>query len=145
MTKWTIGNAARTGARTFGVIALMLALAGCTHNPLLGKWTIASRDKEEDASFLDELTQNVRTSTGATTIEFLKDSIVISGGPKDHTISGVSYVITELEGGANEVRVVQPVHDPDNNDVDLVHIDKTGNAAQLESRNEILKLSRVAQ
>ncbi len=141
MTKWTIGNA----ARTFGVIALMLVLAGCTHNPLLGKWTIASRDKEENASFLDELTQNVRTSTGATTIEFLKDSIVISGGPQNHTINGVSYVINELEGGATDVQIVQAVKDPDNNDVDVCHIDKTGNAAQLQSRNEILTLSRAGQ
>lgn len=141
MTKWTFGNAVRTGA----IAVMMLVLAGCTHNPLLGKWTIASRDKEENASFLDELTQNVRASTGATTIEFLKDSIIISGGPQSHTINGVSYVITELEGGATTVQIVQAIKDPDNNDVDVCHVDKTGNAAQLQSRNEILTLSRAAQ
>ena len=135
------GRAARIGT----IAALMLALAGCTHNPLLGKWTIASRDKEVDASFLDELTTNVKTSSGATTIEFLKDSIVTSGGPQEHTINGVSYVITELEGGATDVQIVQARHDPDNNDVDVCHIDKTGNAAQLESRNEVLRLTRAGQ
>ncbi len=142
MTRSRMGKAARTGA----TIVLMLALAGCTHNPLLGKWNIASRDKEVDASYLDELTTNVRTSTGATTIEFDKDSIVISGGPQEHTITGVTYIINELEGGATDVQIVQArKSDPNNNDVDVCHIDKTGNAAQLESRNEILRLSRVGQ
>jgi hypothetical protein len=137
-----MGKAARTGA----LVALMLALAGCTHNPLLGKWTIASRDKETDASYLDELTTNVKTSTGATTIEFLKDSIVTSGGPQEHTITGVSYIINELEGGTTDVQIVQARKtDPDNNDVDVCHIDKSGNAAQLESRNEILHLTRTGQ
>lgn len=137
-----INQTLRTGA----LLALMLALAGCTHNPLLGKWNIASRDKEENASYLDELTTNVRSSTGATTIEFLKDSIVISGGPLQHTETGVTYVINELEGGATDVQIVQARKgDPDNNDVDVCHIDKTGNAAQLESRNEILRLTRAGQ
>jgi hypothetical protein len=137
-----INQTLRTGA----LLALMLALAGCTHNPLLGKWNIASRDKEENASYLDELTMNVRSSTGATTIEFLKDSIVISGGPLQHTETGVTYVINELEGGATDVQIVQARKgDPDNNDVDVCHIDKTGNAAQLESRNEILRLTRAGQ
>jgi len=124
----------------------MLALAGCSHNPLLGKWSIASRDKEADASYLDELSTNVRTSTGATTIEFLKDSILISGGPQQHTESGVTYIVTELEGGATEVQIVQArKSDPDNNDIDVCHIDKTGNGAQLESRNEVLHLTRAGQ
>jgi len=133
-------------ARTCATVALMLALAGCSHNPLLGKWSIASRDKEADASYLDELSTNVRTSTGATTIEFLKDSILISGGPQQHTESGVTYIITELEGGATEVQIVQArKSDPDNNDIDVCHIDKTGNGAQLESRNEVLHLTRAGQ
>ena len=136
----------RKAIRTTAMITLMLALAGCTHNPMLGKWTIASRDKEADASYLDELTTNVRKSTGATTIEFLKDSIVTSGGPQDHTITGVTYIITELEGGATDVQIVQArKSDPDNNDVDVCHIDKTGNAAQLESRTEVLGLTRAGQ
>ena len=124
----------------------MLILAGCTHNPLLGKWSIASRDKEADASYLDELTTNVRSSTGATTIEFLKDSIVTSGGPQEHTVTGVTYIIQELEGGATDVKVVQArKSDPDNNDVDICHIDATGNTAQLESRTEVLHLTRASQ
>lgn len=142
MTRLRLGKAGQTGM----LVMLMLALAGCTHNPLLGKWNIASRDKEADASYLDELTTNVRTSTGATTIEFLKDSIITSGGPQEHTITGVTYVINELEGGATDVQIVQArKSDPDNNDVDVCHIDKTGNAAQLESRNEVLRLSRAGQ
>jgi hypothetical protein len=139
MTKSRTEKAVRIGA----VAVLMLALAGCTHNPLLGKWSITSRDKEADASYLDELTSNVRTSTGATTIEFRKDSILISGGPREHTETGIKYFIQELEGGATDVRVLQPRKgDPDNNDIDLCHIDPTGNKAQLESRNEILHLTR---
>ena len=142
MTKWIIRKAAQTGA----IVALMLALAGCTHNPLLGKWSIASRDKEAEASYLDELTTNVKTSTGATTVEFLKDSIVTSGGPQEHTIQGVTYIITELEGGATDIQIVQArKSDPDNNDVDVCHIDKTGNTAQLESRNEVLHLTRAGE
>jgi hypothetical protein len=142
MMQSRIAKATRTGA----LVVLMLALTGCTHNPLLGKWTIASRDKEAEASYLDELTTNVRTSTGATTIEFLKDSIVTSGGPQENTITGVTYVINELEGGATDVQIVQARQsDPDNNDVDVCHIDKSGNAAQLESRNEILHLTRAGQ
>jgi len=122
----------------------MLALAGCTHNPLLGKWSIASRDKEVTASYLDELTSNVKTSTGATTIEFRKDSILISGGPQDHTETGIKYIIQELEGGATEVQIVQARQgDPDNNDVDVCHLDSGGNTAQLESRSEELHLTRV--
>lgn len=140
MTRSRMENAVR---RTGAVAVLMLALAGCTHNPLLGKWSIANRDKEADASYIDELTSNVRTSTGATTIEFRKASILISGGPQEHTETGVRYFIQELQGGATDVRVLQARKgDPDNNDVDLCHIDPTGNTAQLESRNEMLHLTR---
>ena len=139
-------NLLRASLRTGAILTLLVVLSGCTHNPLLGTWTIASRDKEVDASYLDELTSNVRGSTGATTIEFDKDSIVISGGPQAHTETGVSYIIHELEGGATDVQIVQArKSDPDNNDVDICHIDKTGNTAQLESRNEILHLTRASQ
>ena len=145
MIKWTIGNAARTGARTFALIALMLFLAGCTHNPLLGKWTITSRDKEADASFLDELTQSVRTSTGATTIEFLKDSIVISGGPQSVTEDGIHYQITELEGAnGTEVKIYQPrKDDPNNYDIDLSRVAPDGKSAHLETPSETVELKRI--
>jgi hypothetical protein len=142
MTKSRMENAVRTAA----IAALMLALAGCTHNPLLGKWSISSREKEVGASYIDELTSNVKASTGATTIEFRKDSILISGGPQQHAETDVTYSIQELEGGATEVRVLQTGRgDPDNNDVDVCHIDPTGNTAQLESRNELLHLTRAGQ
>jgi len=57
----------------------------------------------------------------------------------------VTYIINELEGGATDVQIVQARHDPDNNDVDICHIDKSGNSAQLESRNESLHLTRAGQ
>ncbi len=140
MLKLRIGKAIVTGA----LVTLMLALAGCTHNPLLGKWSIASRDREIDTSYIDELTANVRTSTGATTIEFRKDSILISGGPREHTETGVTYYVQELESGATDVKILQARKgDPDNNDVDVCHIDPTGNSAQLESRTELLHLTRA--
>lgn len=140
MLKSRIGKAIVTGA----LVTLMLALAGCTHNPLLGKWSIASRDREIDTSYIDELTANVRTSTGATTIEFRKDSILISGGPREHTETGVTYYVQELESGATDVKILQARKgDPDNNDVDVCHIDPTGNSAQLESRTELLHLTRA--
>jgi hypothetical protein len=140
MMKSRIGRAIGTAT----LMTLMLALAGCTHNPLLGKWSIASRDKEIDTSYIDELTANVKTSTGATSIEFRKDSILISGGPKEHTETGVTYFIQELEGGGTEVQVLQARKgEPNNNDVDVCHIDPTGNSAQLESRSELLHLIRV--
>jgi hypothetical protein len=142
MKNTRIGKAAKTGA--IAVLALMIA--GCTHNPLLGKWSIASREKEVDASYLDELTSNVRRSTGATTIEFRKDSILISGGPQEHTETGIRYIITELEGGATDVQIVQRrKSDPNSDDVDVCHIDSKGDAASLESRNEILHLTRIGQ
>jgi hypothetical protein len=139
MTKSRTEKAVRIGA----VAGLMLALAGCTHNPLLEKWSITNCEKEADASYLDELTSNVRTSTGATTIEFRKGSILISSGPQDHTETGIRYFVQELEGDATDVRVLQARKgDPDNNDVDSCHIDLTGNTAQLESRTEMLHLAR---
>ena len=69
-----------------------------------------------------------------------------SGGPQEHTINGVTYIITELEGGATDVQIVQArKSDPDNHDVDVCHVDKSGAAAQLESRNEVLHLTRAGQ
>ncbi|HTY55622.1 MAG TPA: hypothetical protein VMB26_10500 [Candidatus Binataceae bacterium] len=142
MTNSWMGKAVRVVASAI----LMLTLAACTPNPLLGKWSIKSRDKETDASYIDELTSNVRTSTGAKTIEFRKDSIVVSGGPQEHTETGIKYIINELEGGATDVQIVQARKgDPDNNDVDVCHIDSTGNSAQLESRNELVDLTRIGQ
>lgn len=142
MTESRIGKAVRTCA----TLLFMIALAGCTYNPLLGKWSIKSHDKEADATFVDELTANTRTSTGATTIDFRKDSIVISGGPQEHTETGIKYVIQELEGGATQVSIVQARKgDPDNNDVDVCHVDSTGNSAVLESRNQTLRLTRAGE
>ena len=135
----------RTGKvlRAALITILILGVAGCTHNPLIGKWSIKSRDKESDANFIDELTSNLKKASGATTVEFRKDSILISGGPQEHTVNGVSYVVQELEGGATTVQIMQPrKSDPDNNDVDVCHVDPTGNAAQLESRNTVIQLTR---
>jgi hypothetical protein len=142
MTESRMGKAVRTGA----TLLLMIAMAGCTYNPLLGKWSIKSHDKEADATFVDELTTNTRTSTGATTIDFLKDSIVISGGPHEHTETGITYIIQELEGGGTQVSIVQARKgDPDNNDVDVCHVDSTGKSARLESRNQTLSLARLGE
>ena len=137
-----IGKAIVAGAAALS----MLALAGCTHNPLLGKWSIKSRDKEINTSYIDELSANVRAATGATTIDFSKDSIVISGGPQEHTETGVKYYIQELEGGGTDVQIMQPRKgDQASNDIDVCHIDPTGNVAQLESRTEMLHLTRITQ
>ena len=144
MTRSRIRKAVRNVAMMAAIMPMMLALAGCTHNPLLGKWSIASREKEVDTSYIDELTANVRTSTGATTIEFLKDSIVISGGPQEHTETGVTYFIQELESGATDVQIHQARKDGGaNDDIDVCHLDATGNTAQLESRTEMLHLTRI--
>jgi hypothetical protein len=144
MMQSRIGKALRTAAMMAAIMPMMLVLAGCTHNPMLGKWSIASRDKEVDTSYIDELTANVKTSTGATTIEFQKDSIVISGGPQTHSETGVTYFVQELEGGATDVQIHQARKgDPGNDDVDVCHIDPTGNAAQLESRTEMVHLTRI--
>ena len=135
----------RTGKalRATVIAILILGVAGCTQNPLLGKWSIKSRDKEAEANFVDELTSNLKKPSGATTVEFRKDSILISGGPQEHTVNGVSYIIQELEGGATTVQIVQPrKSDPDNNDVDVCHVDPTGNNAQLESRDTVIQLTR---
>ena len=79
--------------------ALLLVLSGCTYNPLLGKWKIDQRTKETDVTYLDPLSHNIKKHTGNDTIEFLKDSIVISGGPQAVTEDGIHYQTTELEGG----------------------------------------------
>jgi hypothetical protein len=136
----------RTGKalRAALITILILGAAGCTHNPLLGKWSIKSRDREAEATFVDQLTSILKKSSGATTVEFRKDSILVSGGPQDHTVNGVSYIIQELEGGATTVQIMQPrKSDPDNNDVDVCHVDPTGNSAQLESRNTVIQLTRA--
>jgi hypothetical protein len=71
---------------------------------------------------------------------------VTSGGPQEPTINGVTYIIPELEGGGTDVQIVQArKSDPDNDDVHVCHIDKSGAGAQLESRNEVLHLTRAGQ
>jgi hypothetical protein len=138
-------------ARRCGVVIVIVALAalaaGCSRNsnPILGKWSIAQREKELDTSFVDELIQNSKSSTGATTLEFRPDSILITGSAPEHLETGVKYYVTPLEGGAFDVRIMQKQGgDPDNNDVDLCHIEPDGKTARLESRNAVYRLSRLA-
>ena len=127
-----------------GSLALVVTtLAGCGGNPASGTWTIGQRQKELEATYLDELTTNIRKSTGATQIEFQKDSIVISGGAQPHTETGVIYSVDELPGGAVDIRILQPRAGDTTKDVDILHIDKTGNSAQLETPTELVDLTRA--
>jgi len=130
---------------SYAAMTLVFALAGCGHNPAIGKWNIGKREKEVVASDIDELTSNIRTSTGATTIEFRKDSIVISGGAADQVETGIDYSVQELEGGATDVRILQPRKGDTSADIDVLHIAAGGNTAQLESRTEMVDLTRVPQ
>jgi hypothetical protein len=127
------------------LMALVLAVFGCAPNPLLGKWQIAQRQKEAEATYIDELTSNIRTSTGATQIEFRKDSILITGGTQNHEETGVEYSIQELPSGAIDVRILQPRPGDTVRDIDLAHVDSSGNSAQLESTTEIVNLTRLGQ
>jgi hypothetical protein len=127
----------------YAAFTLLFAIAGCAHNPALGKWNIGKREKEVVASDVDELTHNIRTSTGATSIEFRKNSILISGGAQDHVESGVQYSVQQLEGGAIDVRILQPRKGDSSADIDVLHIASDGNTAQLESRTELVDLTRA--
>jgi len=122
---------------------LTFALAGCTHNPLLGKWSIEKREKEAPTSSLDELTSNVQSSTGATEIDFRKHSIVIWNKAGKHREKGVEYSIQELESGATDIRILQPAGGDTHRDIDVCHLDATGKTAQLESATEVLDLARI--
>jgi len=127
--------------------ALLVGLSGCTYNPLLGKWKIDQRTKETDVTYLDPLSHNIKKHTGNDTIEFLKDSIVISGGPQPVTEDGINYQITELEGAAGtEVKIYQPrKDDPSNYDIDLSTVAPDGKSAHLETPSEIIELKRIDQ
>ncbi len=142
------------GARTRGrwtlhvcAAALLVALSGCTYNPLLGKWKIDQRTKETDVTYLDPLSHNIKKHTGNDTIEFLKDSIVISGGPQAVTEDGIHYQITELEGAAGtEVKIYQPrKDDPNNYDIDESRVAPDGKSAHLETPSEVVELKRIDQ
>ncbi|HEY2106168.1 MAG TPA: hypothetical protein VGH29_10320, partial [Candidatus Binataceae bacterium] len=104
--------------------ALLFGLSGCTYNPLLGKWKIDQRTKETYVSYVDPLSTNIKKQTGNDTLEFAKDSIVISGGPNAVTEGGIHYQVTELEGGnGTEVKIYQPRKDnPDNPDIDVLRV-----------------------
>src|SRR5271155_244184 len=129
------------------VAALLVGLSGCTYNPLLGKWKIDQRTKETDVTYLDPLSHNIKKHTGNDTIEFLKDSIVISGGAQPVTEDGINYQITELEGAAGtEVKIYQPrKDDPSNYDIDLSREAPDGKSAHLETPSEIVELKRIDQ
>lgn len=126
-----------------GILIVALALAGCGHNPALGKWSIGKREKEIETSDLDELTHDIRTATDATTIEFRKDSIVISGGAANQTESNIDYSVAGLESGATDVRILQSRKGDTSADIDTLHIAPDGNTAQLESRTEVVDLTRA--
>jgi hypothetical protein len=128
-------------------LGLLVGLSGCTYNPLLGKWKIDQRTKETYVSYVDPLSHNIKKQTGNDTIEFLKDSIVVSGGPNQVTEDGIHYQITELEGGnGTEVKIYQPrKDDPNNYDIDTSRVSPDGKSAHLETPSEIVELKRIEQ
>ncbi|MHB8382232.1 MAG: hypothetical protein ACYDC3_07815 [Candidatus Binataceae bacterium] len=126
-----------------GILVVSLAIAGCGHNPALGKWNIGKREKETETSDIDELSHDIRTAADATTIEFRKDSIVISGGTANQTESNIDYSVAPLEGGATDIRILQPRKGDTSADIDTLHIAADGKTAQLESRTEVVDLTRA--
>jgi len=128
-----------------GAIALLMGLSGCTYNPVLGKWKIDQRTKETYVSYVDPLSSNIRKQTGNDTIEFSKDSLVVSGGPNAVTEEGIHYQVTELEGsGGTEVKIYQPrKDDPNNYDIDVSRVAPDGKSAHLETPSEIVELKRI--
>lgn len=125
-----------------GVLVLSLALAGCGYNPALGKWNITKSEEEVEATTADELTV-IRNSTGATAIEFRKDSILVTGGLKDRSESPVVYSVQPLKSGATTVQILQGKSDT-NHDIDVMMISPDGNRARLESRTELVDLTRAS-
>lgn len=124
--------------------ALAVAIYGCTPNPLIGKWQIEQRSKETNESYLDRLSSNIRTSTGARMIEFRRHSILVTGGTKNASETGIKYRIQELENGGTEVRIFQPgKDDPHRWDIDVCRVDSNGQTAQLESKSELVQLKRM--
>jgi hypothetical protein len=125
--------------------ALMIGLSGCTYNPLLGKWKIDQRTKETDVSYVDPLSTHIKKQSGNDTIEFAKNSIVVSGGANSATEDGIHYQITELEGaGGTEVKIYQPrKDDPNNYDIDVSRVAPDGKSAHLETPSETVELKRI--
>ncbi len=143
-----VNDAGRGGGRfIFAVcaIALLIGLCGCTYNPLLGKWKIGQRTKETYVSYVDPLSTNIRKQTGNDTLEFDRDSIVVSGGPNAVTEDGIHYQITELPGGeGTEVKIYQPrKDDPNNYDIDVLRVTPDGKSAHLETPSETAELKRI--
>lgn len=128
-----------------GIMIVALMLVGCGHNPAIGKWSIGKREKEIETSDLDELTHDIRTATGATTIEFRKDSIVISGGSADQTEHNIDYSVGGMDSGATNVRILQSRKGDTSADIDMLHIAPDGKTATLESRTEVVDLTRAAE
>jgi hypothetical protein len=126
-------------------MALLAGLSGCTYNPLLGKWKIDQRTKETYVSYVDPLSSNIKKHTGNDTIEFAKNSIMVSGGPNAVTEDGIHYQMTELPGGeGTEVKIYQPrKDDPNNYDIDLSRVAPDGKSAHLETPSEVVELKRV--
>jgi len=140
-------NSIRIGGRwgIAGLALIVLGLCGCTYNPLLGKWKIERRTKETYVSYVDPLSSNIKKQTGNDTIEFARDSLTISGGPRSFTEDGIHYQITELEGSAGtEIKVYQPrKDDPNNYDIDLLRVAPDGKSAHLETPSETAELKRI--
>ena len=126
-------------------LGLLITLCGCTYNPALGKWKIDQRTKETYVSYVDPLSSNIKKQTGNDTIEFLKDSIVVSGGGKDVVESGIQYRTQELEGqGGTEVRIFQPRKDSSGEfDIDVLRVNPDGKSSHLETPSEIVELKRL--
>ena len=130
--------------RYAGAALLLILMAGCAKNPSLGLWSIGQRRTEVESTYVDELSNNIRRSTGATQIEFQKGSIVITGPAQQHVEHGVVYSVQELPSGAVDVRILQPRAGDTAKDIDILHIDPSGNSAQLESPTELVDLTRVS-
>jgi hypothetical protein len=148
MAKMAAGKAehhARRSLTAACALALLMGLSGCTYNPLLGKWKIDQRTKETYVTYVDPLSSNIKKKTGNDTIEFAKDSIIVSGGPNAVTEDAIHYQITELEGGAGtEVKIYQPrKDDPNNYDIDVLRVAPDGKSAHLETPSEIVELKRI--
>ena len=132
------------GLRLAGAAMLLIGMSGCTYNPLLGKWKIDQRVKETYVSYVDPLSTNIKKQTGNDTIEFDKNSIVVSGG-NPVTEDGIHYQVTELAGGnGTEVKIYQPrKDDPNNYDIDLLRVAPDGKTAHLETPSETAELKRI--
>src|SRR5262249_55566225 len=105
------------------------------------------RSKETYVSYVDPISSHIKKQTGNDTLEFRKDSVVISGGAKPMTETGIHYQITELEGSAGtEVKIYQPrKNHPNNNDIDTSRVTPDGKSAHLETPSEIVELKKITE